>query len=82
MCMLFKFGQVLNEKSPILVIDGPNVTLLRFGLYAQTLSSIVPAALNVTLSNGFKSQPNTPIFKQTGLFITIVLTLLFPLNGK
>ena len=66
---------------PILVSVGPNVILLKLTKSLQILFGIVPAALNVTLVKGDKLQPKICIFKQTGLFITIVLTLLFPVNG-
>ena len=80
--MLVNLGVFLNALSPIPVIAGPNVTLLRFGLPLNALAGICPAALYVTLSTGCKSQPRSATFNKTALFITIVLTLLFPLNGK
>ena len=79
--MLVSLGNSLNELLSILVIAGPNVTLFNLGQPWQAPSGICPAALNVILVTSLTPQDNTPGFKQRGLFITIVLTLLFPANG-
>ena len=78
--MLINLGNSLNDSLPMLVIAGPNITVLKFGKALQTVSRIASAALNVTLVNGVKLHFNTLRFKHLELFITIVRTLLFPAN--